>query len=171
MGRPDHTATVIGRRLPSVVTVLAALAGTGCYTYQATSGTPPIGTDVRAVVTDEQALRVSEQTGQLSRTLDGRLVGASDDSVFVSVVTLRMPTEISGTRELRQSVGISREGLAEMATRELSMLRSGVLGALAGTGVYLVIRQVVAGGNVDDNPDDGNPIGTLVPIIRIPVGR
>ena len=151
--------------------MLAALWGTGCYTFQPTSGTPPIGTDVRAVVTDEQALRLSEQTGQLSRTLDGRLVGASDDSVFVSVVTLRMPTEISGTRQLRQSVGIPREGLAELATRELSMLRSGVLGALAGAGVYLVIRQVTAGGNVDETPDDGNPIGTLVPIIRIPVGR
>ena len=98
-------------------------------------------------------------------------MGANQDSVFVSVVTMRMPTEISGTRQLRQSVGIPREGLAELATRELSALRSGALGALAGAGIYLVIRQVVAGGNVDENPDDGNPIGTLVPIIRIPVGR
>lgn len=154
-----------------VATMLAALSGAGCYTFQATPGTPPIGTDVRAVVTDEQALRLSEQTGRLSRTLDGRLVGASEDSVFVSVVTLRLPTEISGTRQLRQSVGIPREGLAELATRELSMLRSGLLGALAGTGIYLVVRQVTAGGNVDQDPDDGNPIGTLVPIIRIPVGR
>ena len=151
--------------------MLVTLSGAGCYTFQPTSGTPPIGTDVRAVVTDEQALRLSEQTGQLTRTVDGRLIGASDDSVFVSVVTLRMPTEISGSRQLRQSVGIPREGLAELATRELSMLRSGVLGALAGAGVYLVVRQVTAGGNVDENPDDGNPIGTLVPIIRIPIGR
>ena len=170
MGRPDQSQTV-RPWLPPVVAMLAVLSGAGCYTYQAASGTPPIGTDVRAVVTDEQALRVSEQTGQLSRTVDGRLVGASEDSVFVSVVTLRMPTEISGTRELRQSVGIPREGLTEMATRELSMLRSGVLGALAGAGVYLVVRQVTAGGNVDENPDDGNPIGTLVPLIRIPIGR
>ena len=171
MGRPDHSRASCRRRFVHAAATLAALAGTGCYTFQATSGTPPIGTDVRAVVTDEQALRLSEQTGQLSRTLDGRLVGASEDSVFVSVVTLRMPTEISGTRELRQSVGIPREGLAELATRELSALRSGVLGALAGTGIYLVVRQVTAGGNVDQDPDDGNPIGTLVPIIRIPVGR
>lgn len=171
MGRPDHTGTVPRRRVSPVVAMLAALSGTACYTFQPMSGTPPIGTDVRAAVTDEQALRLSEQTGQLSRTVDGRLVGASEDSVFVSVVTLRLPTEISGTRQLRQSVGIPREGLAELATRELSMLRSGVLGALAGAGIYLVVRQVRAGGNIDETPDDGNPIGTLVPIISIPVGR
>ncbi len=171
MEQSSHARTAHRQGYPLVVAIFAAFFGTACYTFQPASGTPPIGTDVRAVVTDEQALRLSEQTGRLSRTVDGRLIGASEDSVFVSMVTLRMPVEVAGTRQLRQSVGIPREGLAELATRELSILRSGVLGALAGAGIYLIVRQVRAGGNIDDTSDDGNPTGALVPIIRIPIGR
>ncbi|MDE2981007.1 MAG: hypothetical protein OXU74_07410 [Gemmatimonadota bacterium] len=151
--------------------MLAALFSTACYTFQPMASTPPVGSDVRVTVSDAQALELTQQTGQLSRTVDGRLVGASDDSVFVSVVTLRLPSEISGSRQLRQSVGIPRTGVEALATRELSVLRSGVIAALGSGLVAVVVRQVVVGGSNEEEADDGQTIGTLIPIIRIPVGR
>ncbi len=143
----------------------------GCYTFTAVQGVPPVGTDVRATVTDEEALRLSRQTGALSRTLDGRLVGATNDSVVVSVVTFRAVSGISGSRQLRQSVMIPRDGLESLEVRRLSTWRSGVLGVLGAAGVAAVVNQVVVGGAGDDDPGTGEPIGTLIPIFRIPIGR
>ena len=130
-----------------------------------------VGTDVRATVTDEEALKLSSQTGQLSRTVDGRLVGLTDDSVFVSVVTFRAVSEVSGSRQFRQSLVIPRSGLEALESRELSVMRSSLVGALAATGVGLVINQVVAGGSNEDDTDTGLPTGAMVPILRIPIGR
>lgn len=162
----------IGSRLGIGVSCAAALfSAAGCYAYAPVQGPAPVGTDVRATVTDEQALRLSDQTGELSRTVDGRLVGATDDSVFVSVVTFRVASEVSGSRQLRQSLVIPRDGLEELATRELSVWRSGLMGALAASGVALVINQVIVGGSNDEDADDGRTIGTLVPILRIPIRR
>lgn len=151
--------------------VAALFSAAGCYTYTSVQGPAPVGTDVRVTVTDEQALRLSDQTGDLSRTLDGRLVGATDDSVFVSVVTFRISSEVSGSRQLRQSLVIPRDGLEDLARRELSVWRSGLMGALAASGVALVINRVVVGGSNEEDPDDGRTTGTLVPIFRIPIGR
>jgi len=159
------------RRLAGVAVILAGLSANACYTFQPMASTPPVGTDVRVTVSDAQALELTQQTGQLSRTVDGRLVGASEDSVFVSVVTLRLASEISGSRQLRQSVGIPRTGVEALATRELSVLRSGVIAALGSGLVAVVVRQVVVGGTNQDETDDGQTIGTLIPVIRIPIGR
>ena len=143
----------------------------GCYTFAPIQGAPPVGSEVRAIVTDEQALRLSDQTGRLARSYDGRLMGVSDDSVYVSVVSFRVASEFSGSRQLRQSLAIPRDGLDSFATRKLSVWRTGVLGAIAAGGTFLVVNQLIATGGDEGDEDDGEPIGTLVPIIRIPIGR
>ena len=143
----------------------------GCYTFTAVQGNPPVGTDVRATVTDEEALRLSRQTGDLSRSVEGRLVGVTDDSLVVSVVTFRAESVVSGSRQLRQSLVIPRSGLEELATRELSAWRTSVLGALGASAVAMVINQVVTGGSNDENPDNGLPTGALVPLLRVTIGR
>lgn len=163
-------STVRRSRWAAPATAAVCLAS-GCYTFTAVGGTPPVGTDVRATVTDEEALRLSRQTGALSRALDGRLVGATNDSVVVSVVTFRAVSEISGSRQLRQSVVIPRDGLEALEVRRLSAWRSGVLGLLAASGIALVVDRVVVGGSNDDDVDTDQPIGTLIPIFRMPVGR
>ncbi|MCY4400499.1 MAG: hypothetical protein OXE96_14340 [Gemmatimonadetes bacterium] len=165
------TKASIPRWFSVQASLLAVLSGSGCYTYTPVLNTPPVGSDVRATVTDEEALRLSDLTGQLTRNLDGRLMGATDDSVFVSIVTFRVASEISGSRQLRQSIPIPRTGLEALEARQLSALRTGIAGMLAATGVALVVRQVVVGGGGGDNTDDGEPVGTLIPLIRIPIGR
>ena len=143
----------------------------GCYTFTAVQANSPVGTDVRATVTDEEALRLSRQTGDLSRSVEGRLVGVTDDSLVVSVVTFRAESVVSGSRQLRQSLVIPRSGLEELATRELSAWRTSILGALGASAVAMVINQVVTGGSNDQNPDNGLPTGALVPLIRVTIGR
>ena len=165
------TKPSIPRWLSVRAPLLAVLSGSGCYIYTPVLTTPPVGSDVRATVTDEQALRLSDLTGQLTRTLDGRLMGATDDSLFVSIVTFRVASEIAGSRQLRQSIPIPRTGLEAFEARELSALRTGIAGMLAATGVALVVRQVVVGGAGNEDSDDGEQIGTLIPLIRIPIGR
>lgn len=161
----------IPRWRSAVLATTSLFAVGGCYSFAGIQGDPMVGTDVRATVTDEEALKLSSQTGQLSRTFDGRLVGVTDDSVFVSVVTFRAVSEVSGSRQFRQSLVIPRSGLETLETRELSVMRSTLVGALAATGVALVINQVVAGGSRDDIDGPDLPTGALVPIIRIPIGR
>lgn len=158
-------------RWPRAAVALAALwFSAACYTYRPISGMPPVGSDVRVTVTDAEALRLREQTGDLAHDLDGRFTGTSGDTLFLSVITYRTEAT-SGSRQMRQALAISRDGLDGLASRRLSYLRTGILGALAGTGMVLVMREVVVGGTNTDNGDGGNPIGTLIPIIRIPVGR
>ena len=160
------------RRVCSAAVATASLCTTsGCYTFAPVQGTPSVGTEVRATVTDEEALRLGRQTGELARTVEGRLVGVTDDSVVVSVVTFRAVSEISGSRQLRQSLVIPRNGLAELATRELSAWRTGVLAALGASAVAMAVNQVVTGGSNDMDTDGGLPTGTLIPILRVPIGR
>ncbi len=161
----------IPRWFSMLASLLAVSFGFGCYTFTPVLNTPPVGSDVRATVTNEEALRLSDLTGQLTQTLDGRLMGATDDSVFISIVTFRVASEISGSRQLRQSIPIPRHGLEAFEARTLSALRTGIAGMLAATGVALVVRQVVVGGGNTNDEDDGEPIGTLIPLIRIPIGR
>jgi len=160
------------RRVRSAAVTTAALCITsGCYTFAPVQGTPSVGSEVRATVTDEEALRLGRQTGELARTVEGRLVGVTDDSVIVSVVTFRAVSEVSGSRQLRQSLVIPRNGLAELATRELSAWRTGVLAALGASAVAMAVNQVVAGGSNDMDTDGGLPTGALIPILRVPIGR
>ncbi len=161
----------IPRRFSVSASLLAVSFGFGCYTYIPVPNTPPVGSDVRATVTNEEALRLSDLTGQLTRTFDGRLMGATDDSVYISIVTFRVASEISGSRQLRQSIHIPRTGLDAFESRELSAWRTGIAGMLAATGVALVVRQVVVGGGDEGDTDDSEPIGALIPLIRIPIGR
>ena len=159
------------RRRAQLLPLIAVAFATACYTYAPIHGVPEVGSDVRVNMSDEEALRGSDQTGELTRTIDGRYAGAAGDTVFLSVVTFRVPEEISGSRQFRQSLAISRDGLEGFASKELSLVRSGIVAGLAGAGMVLVIREVVVGGSDDPDGDGGNPIGTLIPIIRIPLGR
>ncbi len=159
------------RQLPFVIAAATGVVlGAGCYTFSPVTGSPAIGTDVRATVTDAEALRLSDQTGQIALSLDGRVMGVSEDSITVSTVTFRTISEVSGSRQLRQLVTMSRAGIEGLATRELSAWRSGLAGAVLASAIYAVVGPLTTGGN-PDNPDNGEPVGTMIPIFRIPLGR
>ena len=168
--RRSRTAR-LSRTIHFVAAVLVSLPTAGCYTFAPAPAIPAAGADVRATVTDEEALRISRQTGQLSRVFGGRLEGATKDSIVVSVVTFRAASEIAGSRQLRQAVAISRDGLEALEIRKLSALRSGLAGMLAASAVYLVVDRTIVGGGNGGGNGGGGPVATLVPVFRIPVGR
>ena len=135
----------------------------GCYRYVPMDAPPPVGTDVRIAVSDEQALRLSDQTGQVAKTYDGRLVGVVDDSVSLSVVTLRMASEFASSTTFRQTLTVSRDDLEGLSARELSAWRTGVVGVLAAALAYVVVDRIQeVGGNTGDDGDDGTPTGSLI---------
>ena len=161
----------MNRRCRTVLALLVLWSTAACYTYRPITGMPQVGRDVRVTITDEEALRLREQTGDLSHTVDGRFTGTSGDTLFLSVATFRT-SATSGSRQMRQALAISRDGLEGFASRELSLVRSGIVGALAATGMAFIMREVIVGGsNEDIDENGGTPTGTLIPIIRIPVGR
>lgn len=144
---------------------LAVVCGTaGCYGYAALDVPPPVGTVVRVAVSDQEALRLSDQTGQIAKTYDGRLMGVSNDSVSLSVVTLRVASEFTGSETFRQTLTISRDQLDELSGRELSKWRTGVVALLTAAAAYVVVDRIQqeVGGNTGDD-DGGDPPGVLVP--------
>ncbi len=130
---------------------------------------PPVGSEVRATITDEGAIRLGRQTGRLAKIYDGRLAGVSDDSLHVSVVSFRVASGFAGTRQLRQSLAIATNEVETLATRRLSRWRSGTLAALGLLGVYFLIDQVAGSGG--SPVGGGEPLGAMVPLVQIPVGR
>lgn len=152
-----------GRRAALCLAVFACGAA-GCYRYVPMDAPPPVGTDVRVALSDEQALRLSDQTGQVAKSYDGRLMGVGDDSVSLSVVTLRMASEFASSATFRQTLTVSRDELEGLSARELSAWRTGVVGVLAAALAYVVVDRVQqeVGGNTDDDGDDGTPTGSLI---------
>lgn len=155
------------RRLGWIVCWAAGIAvvcgAAGCYGYAALDAPPPVGTDVRVTVSDQEALRLSDRTGQIAKTYEGRLMGVSSDSVSLSVVTLRVASEFTGSETFRQTLTVSRGELDELSGRELSMWRTGVVGLLAGVAAYVIVDRIQeVGGNTDDGGGDLPP-GVLVP--------
>lgn len=151
------------RRRTALCLAVLACAAAGCYRYAPTDTPPPVGTDVRVALSDEQALRLSDRTGQVAKTYDGRLMGVGDDSVSLSVVTFRMASEFTSSPTFRQTLTVSRDELEHLSVRELSAWRTGVVGVLAAALAYVLVDRVVeTGGNTVDDGDDGTPTGSLV---------
>ena len=151
---------------------LVVVLATGCYNYVPVTTQPPVGSDVRATLTDAEALRLSERTGDLTRSFEGRLMAASDDSLSISVITARASSEFTGSQTLRQTLQIPRSGVTELAGRELSLSKTAVLGVLMGGVIALAVNSVVeTGGNTPDDGNGGEPTGTFVPIFRMIIGR
>lgn len=160
-----------GRRFALMLAVVVSTicATSACYTFAPVAEPLPLGSNVRAVLTADEAIRVSERTGQVAREYEGRLTDAADDSISMAVVTMRIASEVASSNTFRQTVSIPRDELEELSVRQLSAWRTGVVATLAAAGVYLILTQVRETGGNTDMDDGGNPPrAPLVPIIRIP---
>lgn len=154
----------LGGLVPGAACLAAVCGAAGCYGYAALDAPPPVGTDVRVTVSDEEALRLSDQTGRIARTYEGRLMGVGSDSMAISLVTMRVASEFTGSETFRQTLTISRDELDELAGKELSAWRTGVVGLLAGAAAYAVVARIVeTGGDTGDDDSGPPPPGLMVP--------
>ncbi len=136
----------------------------GCYVYMPVQAPRP-GTQVRAALTVEGAVRQSELLGRPTRNFNGRLVSLDDQALRLDVITASTRGQL---REivLRDTLSIPRHQVLELETRELSWARTGVVAAGVGTAVYVILKSLTSGG---ENIDSGGPPPDGFDRVTIPI--
>jgi len=138
-----------------------------CYVY-APIEQPSPGDAVRASLTVEGAVRQSEALGEPIRNFNGRLVSLDSEVLALDIITASTRGQL---REivLRDTLMIPREQVMLIEGRELSWVRTGVIGAGAAAVVAVIFNSLTSGG--ENVPGDGGPIdgldGITIPIFSI----
>lgn len=148
------------------VIALCALFSTACYTYQIVESPAP-GTNVRAALTVEGAVRQSEFLGEPVRNLSGRLVTADDDLVRLDVITASSRGTFNDI-VIRDTLSIPGDQIVALEQREVSWIRTGVIAAAITTVAVVGISSLTSGG---ENIDGGGEPGTTFEGIRFPIFR
>ncbi|HKS06818.1 MAG TPA: hypothetical protein VJR92_10930 [Gemmatimonadaceae bacterium] len=126
-----------------VAVLVVGLAATGCYKYVPVQvGAVNPRADVRVVVTESAAARLSKDLGTYTTNLDGRVARELHDSVSVSVPvtrTYRGALMDSGW----QTLFLGRAEVVQVHRRKLSRVRT--VAASVGTAAVLalVVKSVV----------------------------
>ena len=116
----------------------------GCFDYVAVSAAKaPAGRTVRAQLSERGFTRLSEAVGgsvpHLTRTIEGELVEANEQEIFVAVRS--GPTGSMALGELHQRIAIP---VADVLQLEVKQLNRGKTVAIAAGAVALVIGLVEA---------------------------
>ena len=140
MRRPEGTreqSRWLGR---TGATLLAVWVSGACYSYVPLDGPAPVGTEVRARLTNEKALEESELLGVLTQNYEGRVMGVTSDSLMLSVIAARAvgPSQV---QTARRTVGLPMTGVAGLEQRQLSGVRT----AVAVGGGAAIVAAMVAG--------------------------
>ena len=153
----------IGRRLVALSLPLMA----ACYVYVPVEQPSP-GSQVRASLTVEGAVRQSDVMGRPMRNFNGRFVSLDSETLALDVITASTRGQL---REivLRDTLSIPRDQVMVIEGRELSWVRTGVIGAGAAAAVVVIFNSLTSGG--ENVPGDGGPIdgldGITIPIFQI----
>ncbi len=144
--------------------LLAAAAAGGCYTYEPIEAPRP-GTDVRARLEVEAAVRRSEAVGEPVRFVSGSVVMYDGDRVSIDVLVAKVQSTFQNV-ELRDTVTFARTELAEILERRLAPVRTAVFvaGVTVGTALLVAALAGVAGGGDDGgNPPRPPPTAAVLP--------
>lgn len=159
----------IGRMRPVHITACVAwlLATTGCYSYTVIDpGRAGAGTEVRARITPEAAVRIAEIVGTNGRVLQGEVVGTESAGLVLSVPSV-VPADGAAGPRLHQRVTLPSAAIVELEERRLDRVRTfSLLGAVAVVGGYIVASQFGLGGD-EPGGDKPGPENVLVPLLRI----
>lgn len=158
---------MINRALSRVATLaLLAMASTACYTYQVVE-TPAPGTNVRAALTVEGAVRQSEFLGEPVRNLSGKLVTADENVVRLDVITASSRGTFNDI-VIRDTLSIPGDQIVALEQREVSWIRTALIAAAVTTVGVVGISSLTSGG---ENIDGGGEPGTTFEGIRFPIFR
>lgn len=144
------------------------LVAAGCYTYEPIQSPSP-GTEVRARLTTEAAIRHSQGLENPVRNVSGRVVGFTSDTLAVDVLVART-TSVFRDVTIRDTVHFGTNEIESIEARHLAPARTALLVAGAGAGAYLIVRGItsVIGGDTGDG-DPGPPPALVVPLFSLPV--
>jgi len=144
------------RALP--LTLCAAVALSGCYTYTPLGeGPPPAGQAVRLHLSSQAVERITEATGIApARAVSGTVVAATPDSLALDVW---WGNRFAGTpfAERRDTLSLGRPEILELRARSLSRTKTALLigGAVVSTAV--LFRSFDGGGSSGTPPGGGIP--------------
>lgn len=155
-----------GIALLSVVHVLA-----GCYTF-APARVEDARPDqsVRVRLAPVEAARLADFADPTTRTVQGRMVEATADSVLLLVPS---HSEVRGTRveTLFQRVQVGRAGVLELELKSLDRPRTYLVSGLVFVGITaFVVNRLAGGGGSEVVPPGGGPADAVIPALRIPIG-
>ena len=137
----------------SAVALATVFVLTGCYSYVPLEGPAPVGSEVRAHLTNETALKESELTGVLTQDYSGRVMAITSDSLMLSVIAARA-IGAAQTRTARRIVGLPMTGVEGLEERKLSGIRTALAVAGGGAAVAAIVGGILTvGGN--SGGDDG----------------
>ena len=165
--------TALGRQgwRSSAVSMLSiGLVASGCYKYvpvQVATVNPQ--EDVRVLVTESAAARLSRDLGTYTTSLEGRVGQEAHDSVSVSVTV----TRAYRGRQIesgRQTMFLGAGEVVEVHRRQLSRTRTVLAGVGVVAGFALLANSVVQWMDPNPSSDEGPPpppapsIGFRIPI-------
>jgi len=118
--------------------VLMTMGSAACFNYTPiTKPVPNAGTDIRIDLTDAGSVQLAPTIGQRIEALDGKLVEQSPAALVLHVTGAidrgGLTIHWNGER-----VDVPRSAIESVQTRQLSVARSSLAGALGVAGAFLV---------------------------------
>ncbi len=159
-------------RVRRPVAALLLVQVTACYTYSPIeTGPPPVGTEVRAQLTDNGAEQVRRRTSWRSGVVTGEVLGVTADSISLFLLHLN---QIQGGRTVtfQDTVPIALADVTSYEERKFSALRTGAIAAGVVAGFAILIGGIVAassdvGDGVNEEPEQSR-LPSLIFGISIP---
>lgn len=150
------------RSCPSSPVLLIVLLG--CYRYvPARMDEIALGAEVRARVSAEAAIRLSEVLDSEDRLLEGKLLERDDSTtlLLVPVATRQNPARIE---TLHQRLSIPRGEIVDLELKRLDRTRTSALIVLGAVAAGVVVSEQLFGDSREDRRrDDGPPNESLIP--------
>ncbi|MEX2285060.1 MAG: hypothetical protein WEE89_21420 [Gemmatimonadota bacterium] len=136
---------------------------TGCYSYKPVLA-PQAGTEIRARLNSEAAVRRSQGFDEPVLWFDGRIVELSNDGIALDVLVMRSNTSFQSF-EVRDTLRLENSEIASIMQRKFAAGRTALVTIGGAAAVFLLVKGIeqVVGGTGDED-GGGDPTFTL-PII------
>lgn len=131
---------------------------TGCFVSQPIEGDPAPETEVQVLLTEEAALRVSQQAQRPVGALAARVMQVRPDSLVLAVRWREIASGSSG-RPGPDVVRLARSEIESIERPQFSLRKTLVLAGVAVVVAGAIVGGIMQGfgGNTDDGPGDGGP--------------
>ena len=149
-------------RLPLLVFLLSLPLVTGCHVTRPITAIPPTGVTVEAELSPTGTERLTAVVGPNAARLDGLVLGATSDSLTLSVREVRLRDGqilfLQGT-----TVRLDRAQLTALRGRTLDRRRTAITAGLGVIGAIMLIDRVRLGGSDGGGGTGGGTTPALTP--------
>ncbi len=150
------------------VALFATQLTAACHAYRpAAFGELDPGDDVRALLTPEQFLELSETLAGPDRRVEGTVVESDSTSLLLEAPLVTVVQGIR-VRSHRQRFRLPATGVADVELRELASGRTAALAGAAGAVIAAILWRQLGDARVGDGPGPPQPQEAVPAGVRIP---